>query len=228
MPTQGFLILLIDQLTFVTLVISIFFLFIKKAWNNPLFLFLGLNSLYSILLFIVGWIYNIFSIQYELIANLSIHIDTLTGLGVLYHLWPDKTYQRFLVYSVVPVLLTWMLTVFFMGPQKTITWNLILPAAWFLIASAYSMSLLYKRSFYNENAHYLSKFLFIAGFLFYNFVYLIIEGCYILFANQGGAEDAWNINFWSYFIFRLMILSGILCWYYHPRMASNNLITIKK
>ncbi|WP_290709357.1 hypothetical protein [Flavihumibacter sp. CACIAM 22H1] len=180
------------------------------------------------LLFIVGWVYGLFSIQYELIANLSIHIDTLTGLGVLYHLWPDKTYQRFLVYSVLPVLLTWMLTMLFMGPQKTTTWNLVLPASWFLMAAAYSMLLLYKRSFYNENAHYLSKFLFIAGFMFYNFVYLIIEGCFILFAQEAGAEDAWNINYWSYFIFRLLILSGILAWYHTPRMATNNLVSINK
>jgi hypothetical protein len=109
-----------------------------------------------------------------------------------------------------------------MGPQQTFTWNLIAPATWYLLAAIYSMSLLYKRSFYHENAHYLSKFLLIAGFLFYNFVYLIIEGCYIVFAQQGGAEDAWNINFWSYFIFRLMMLAGILSWYYNPRIASSN------
>ncbi len=222
MPNQGFLLLLVDQLTFATLILSLFFILLKKAWKTPTFLFLALNSLYSVFLFVAGWIYGIFSTQYELVSNLSIHIDTLTGLGVLYHIWPEERYRRFLVFSVVPVLLAWMITTFFMGPQQTFTWNLIAPATWYLLAAIYSMSLLYKRSFYHENAHYLSKFLLIAGFLFYNFVYLIIEGCYIVFAQQGGAEDAWNINFWSYFIFRLMMLAGILSWYYNPRIASSN------
>ena len=223
MPNQGFLLLLIDQLTFATLILSLFFILLKKAWKTPVFLFLALNSLYSVLLFLAGWIFGLFSPQYELVSNLSIHIDTLTGLGVLYHIWPEDRYRRFLVFSVVPVLLAWMITTFFMGPQKTYSWNLIAPATWFLLAATYSMSLLYKRSFYHENAHYLSKFLLIAGFLFYNFVYLIIEGCYIVFAQSGGAEDAWHINFWSYFIFRLMMLAGILSWYYHPRIAASNL-----
>lgn len=221
MPNQGFLFLLIDQLTFATLIISLFFIFLKKAWHSPVFLFLALNSTYSVLLFLVGWMYGLFSIQYELVSNLSIHADTLTGLGVLYHIWPENRYRRFLVISVVPVLLAWLVTIFFMGPQKTYYWNLIAPATWFLLAGTYSMSLLYKRSFYHENAHYLSKFLIIAGFLFYNFVYLIIEACYIVFAQSGGAEDAWHINFWSYFIFRLMLLAAILSWIYHPRISIN-------
>ena len=223
MPNQGFLTLLIDQLTFATIVISLFFLTLKKAWSNPVFLFLGLNSAYSVFLFVFVWVYDIFSIQYELVANLSIHIDTLTGLGLLYHIWPEKRYQRFLVLSVVPVLLIWMVTIFYKGPQKTFSWNLLAPALWFLMASGYAMLLLYKRYFYHESANYLSRFFFIAGFLFYNFIYLIIEGCYIVFAHQGGAEDAWNINFWSYFIFRLMILTGIITWFYHPRLTTSTI-----
>lgn len=226
MPNPGFIIHLIDHLTFVILVLSLLFLFLKKAWNNHLLLFIGLNSFYSILLFIAGWTYDINSTQYELIANLSIHIDTITGLGVLFHLWPDDRYRKFLVISVLPVLLIWLLTLLFLGPQQTYSWNLIAPAAWFLLASFYSMSLLYKRSLFNESAHYLSKFLFIGGFLFYNFVYIIIEGCYIVFANEGGAEDAWNINFCGYFIFRLMILMGILFWYYQPA-AKNVMVSAK-
>ena len=223
MPNQGFLMQLIDQLTFATLIISLFFIFLKKAWTTPIFLFLALNILYSVSLFLMGWIFGMFSIQYELVSNLSIHVDTLTGLGVLYHIWPENQYRRFLVISVVPVLLAWLVTIFFMGPEKTFYWNLVAPATWFLLAATYSMSLLYKRSFYHENAHYLSKFLFIGGFLFYNFVYLIIEGCYIVFAQSSGAEDAWHINFWSYFIFRLMLLAGILSWFYHPRVSNNQM-----
>ncbi|HEY8396680.1 MAG TPA: hypothetical protein VIK80_01985 [Flavihumibacter sp.] len=227
MPNLGFIINLIDQLTFVVLLLSVLLLISKKAWNNYLLLFVGLNSLYSVLLFIVGWIYNMSSPQYELIANLSIHIDTITGLGVLFHLWPDERYRKFLVFSVIPVLLIWVVSLLFRGPQQTYIYNLITPAAWFLVASIYSMSLLYKRSFYGENAHYLSKFLFIGGFLFYNFIYLISEGCYILFANTSAAQDAWNINYCGYFIFRTMMLVGLVAWYYQPAMKGS-LITIKR
>ncbi|KIC91964.1 hypothetical protein, partial [Flavihumibacter solisilvae] len=65
-----------------------------------------------------------------------------------------------------------------------------------------------------------SRFLLIAGFLFYNFIYLVIETCYVFFTSVSNVNDAWNINYWGYFIFRLLMFGGVVAWYFKPRQSA--------
>lgn len=219
MYPESFSTYLADYLTFATLMLTLFLLILKKSWSNKILLFLLLNTAYSIALFIITWIFPLGTVTNERITNLSIQLDTLTGLGFFYYLWNQKTYRRFIVSSAIAVIGIWAVTLFQHGPDKTLTVNLIAPAIWYLACSVLAMTVLYKRSFQTDNPLYVSYFILLAGLLFYNFVYLIAEACYIVFAAYGGSEDAWKINFWSYFISRLLILIGLITWYYKPRFS---------
>ena len=228
MPDKGYLISLIDNLTLVALICITAILLIKKGWDNKLLFFIGVNALYSISLFLLGYFYDMESSQYGVFSNLTMHIDTLSGFGFFYFLWDDKAFRKFLTLSILPVLVTWLLTLVFRGIYKTPYWNLMLPSLWFLLAAVYAMLLLYRKSQFNEGAIYTSKFLLIAGFLFYNFIYLVIETCYLFVTSMHSITDAWNINYWGYFIFRLLMLAGILSWYFAGNTLRANLATVRK
>lgn len=228
MPDKGYLISLIDNLTLLSLICITAILLIKKGWNNKLFLFIGINALYSISLFILGYYYQMQSREYELVSNLTMHADTLSGLGFFYFLWNDDSFRKFLLVSIFPVLVTWILTLIFQGVFKTHYWNLMLPSLWYLVVSVYAMVMLYRKSHFNESAGYVSKFLLIAGFLFYNFIYLVIETCYLFVTSMHSISDAWNINYWGYFIFRLLMLAGVMSWFYTRNNLPATLATVRK
>lgn len=228
MPDKGYFISLIDHLTLLVLICITAILLIKKGWNNKLLFFVGINALYSIGLFILGYYYEMQSSEYELVSNLTMHVDTLSGFGFFYFLWDDKTFRKFISLSILPVLLTWLVTLIYSGAFKTYYWNLMMPSLWFLLTSVYAMILLYRKSYFNESAGYISKFLLIAGFLFYNFIYLVIETCYLFVTSMHSITDAWNINYWGYFIFRLLMLAGILSWFFAGNSLTAKLATVRK
>lgn len=228
MPDKGYLISFIDNLTLLSLICITAILLIKKGWNNKLFLFIGINALYSISLFILGYFYQMQSREYELGSNLTMHVDTLSGLGFFYFLWNDDRFRKFLVISIFPVLVIWILTLFFQGVFKTHYWNLMLPSLWYLVVSVYAMMMLYRKSHFIESAGYISKFLLIAGFLFYNFIYLVIETCYLFVTSMHSISDAWNINYWGYFIFRLLMLAGVISWFYTRNNLPATFSTVRK
>ncbi|WP_152616875.1 hypothetical protein, partial [Flavihumibacter solisilvae] len=128
-----------------------------------------INAAYSIFLFILGFCFPMDSREYDFVSNLTIHVDTLSGLGFFYYLWDDSRFRRYLLLSVIPVLAIWLFTLFWKGFSKTPYWNLMLPSVWYLVAAQYGMVLLYKKSNFQESTQYISRFLLIAGFLFYNF-----------------------------------------------------------
>lgn len=228
MPNQGFIINLIDNLTLLTLIIIALFLVVKKGWINRPMRFILINVCFSISLFIVGFFYPMSTRTNEVITNLTMHIDTLSGLGFFYYVWIDLRYRKFLLISVVPVLVVWLLTFLVMRDLSNHYWNLVLSSLWFLVAAQYAMLLLYRKSSFQDTAPYVSRFLLITGFLFYNFVYLVVEICYIFFTSISNITDAWNINYWAYFIFRLMMLAGVLAWYTRRQEASPVLAGIRK
>lgn len=220
MPEKGSIITLIDNLTLLTLLFTVAILLIKKCWKDKLLMCILINATYSIFLFIMGFCFPMDSSEYDLISNLTIHVDTLSGFGFFYYLWDDSRFRRYLLLSVIPVLAIWLFTLFWKGVAKTPYWNLMLPSIWYLVAAQYGMVLLYKKSNFQESIQYISRFLLIAGFLFYNFIYLVIETCYVFFTSVSNVNDAWNINYWGYFIFRLLMLGGVLAWYFTPRQAA--------
>lgn len=227
MPNQGFIINLIDNLTLLILLVMLGFMLVKKAWISRPMTFILINISYSILMFGVGFIYPISSKENEIIVNLTMHVDTLSGLGFFYYLWIDIRYRKFLLFSLVPVILVWLATFLFKQDLKIHFWNLILASLWFLAAAQYAMLLLYRKSSFQDTAPYVSRFLLITGFLFYNFVYLVVEVCYIYFTSISNITDAWNINYWAYFIFRIMMLAGVLAWYGRSRVANPVFARIK-
>ncbi|ULQ53758.1 hypothetical protein [Flavihumibacter fluvii] len=228
MPNQGFIINLIDNLTLLTLIIIALFLLYKRAWINRPMSFILINVCYSISLFIVGFWHPISSKENEIISNLTMHVDTFSGLGFLYYLWIDNRYRKFLLISVVPIILVWLTTFIIKQELKIYSWNLILPSLWFLAAAQYSMVLLYRKSSFQDTAPYASRFLLITGFMFYNFIYLVVEICYLYFTSISNITDAWNINYWAYFIFRIMMLAGVIAWYGQSRVSGPVLAEIRK
>lgn len=228
MPVQGFIINLIDQLTLLLLVLTIGFLLYKKSWHNKIMTCIMVNSIYSIFQILLPRIYPVSSSQNDIITNFTMHIDTLSGFCFFYYLWIDTRYRKFLVFSITPVLLTWLLTFVFARDLKIHFWNLLLPSIWFFIVAQYAMLLMYRKSSFQDTASYVSRFLLIAGFLFYNFIYLILEICYLKFTSISNITDAWNINYWSYLIFRAMIFGGVLTWYSRKNYSQGNLMAVRK
>lgn len=227
MPNQGFIINLIDNLTLLTLLITLVFLLVKRAWINRPMTFILINICYSIVIFGIGLIYPIESKENEIIVNLTMHIDTISGLGFFYYLWIDLRYRKFLAISVIPILLVWLATFIIKQDLKIHYWNLVLASLWFLASAQYAMLLLYRKSSFQDTAPYVSRFLLITGFLFYNFVYLVVEICYIYFTSISNITDAWNINYWAYFIFRLMMLTGVIAWYGQSKLTNPAFAKIK-
>lgn len=228
MPNKGFLINLIDNLTLLTLFFIVGILLVKKCWHNKALSCILINALYSIFLILLAYIYPLGDVENEIISNLTIHIDTLSGLGFLYFLWDDKPFRKYLVYSVIPVIGTWLLTFVIQWDLKLHFWNLLFPSLWFLVAAQYAMIQLYRKSNFHETARYISRFLLISGFLFYNFIYLIVETCFIFFKSISNTADAWSINYWGYFIFRLLMLAGVIAWYYKRARPQRQMAALRK
>jgi hypothetical protein len=228
MPNKGFLINFIDNLTLLTLFFIVAILLIKKCWQNKALICILINALYSIFLILIAYRFPLENEENEIISNLTMHIDTFSGLGFLYYLWNDQPFRKYLIYSVIPVIALWLFTFIWKQDLKIHFWNLLLPSFWFLVAAQYAMILLYKRSNFQETSRYISRFLLIAGFLFYNFIYLIVETCYIFFKSISNTADAWSINYWGYFIFRLLMLAGVIAWYSRRMRPANNIATVRK
>jgi hypothetical protein len=228
MPNQGFIINLIDNLTLLTLIITAMLLIFKKGWINRPMQFILINVCFSIFLFILDFFYPMESRENEIITNLTMHIDTLSGLGFFYYLWIDLRYRKFLIISIIPVFVIWLGTFIVKQDLNNHSWNLILSSLWFLVAAQYAMLLLYRKSSFQDTAPYVSRFLLITGFLFYNFIYLVVEICYLFFNSITNITDAWNINYWAYFIFRLMMLTGVIAWYSKSRQSQPVFAKIKK
>ena len=181
MPNHGFIIKLIDNLTLLSLIITAIYLIFKKAWINRPMTFILINVCFSILLYIFGFLYPMQSQENKIFTNLTMHIDTLSGLGFFYYLWIDLRYRKFLVFSVIPVFLVWLVTFAIKKDFIYHSWNLILASLWFLVSAQYAMLLLYRKSSFLDTVPYMSRFMLITGFLFYNFIYLVVETCYIYF-----------------------------------------------
>ncbi|WP_332737488.1 hypothetical protein [Flavihumibacter sp.] len=216
MPEIGLLISVIDNLTLLALLLTAAILLIKKGWEQKLQLFILLHVLYNLFLFGIVYIYPMDSPTFQAISNLTIHIDTITGLLFFYFLWDDTRYRRFLLITIIPVIATWMLTLFIKGIYRNTFWNQLLPSFWYMLAAGYAMILLYRNSSLTVNTVYVSRFLLIAGFLFYNFIFLVLQTFYIYFTSISDITDAWNINYWAYFIFRLLMLAGVIFWFRKP------------
>ncbi|KIC91643.1 hypothetical protein [Flavihumibacter sp. ZG627] len=216
MPEIGPLIAVIDNLTLLALLLTAAILLIKKGWEQKLQLFILLHVLYNLFLFGIVYIYPMDSPTFQAISNLTIHIDTITGLLFFYFLWDDIRYRKFLLITIIPVIATWMLTLFIKGIYRNTFWNQLLPSFWYMLAAGYAMVLLYRNSSLTVNTVYVSRFLLIAGFLFYNFIFLVLQTFYIYFTSISDITDAWNINYWAYFIFRLLMLAGVIFWFRKP------------
>jgi hypothetical protein len=227
MPNHGFLIQLIDHLTMVLVIITAVFLVYKKSWINRPMSCILVNVCYSLCIYLVDLVYPIDSKENEIIVNLTMHVDTLSGFGFFYFLWIDQRYRKFLQISIIPVLFVWLATFIFKRDLHIYYWNLILTSFWFMLAAQYAMLLLYRKFSFHDPAPYISRFLLITGFLFYNFIYLVVEICFIYFSSISSITDAWNINYWAYFIFRLMMLAGVLAWYGQTRASKPLLAKIK-
>ncbi|MCG7858709.1 hypothetical protein MD537_17145 [Flavihumibacter sediminis] len=223
MPEIGLLISIIDNLTLFALLLTAAILLIKKGWEQKLQLFILLHVLYNLFLFGIVYIYPMDSPTFQAISNLTIHIDTITGLLFFYFLWDDTRYRRFLLITIIPVIATWMLTLFIKGIYRNTFWNQLLPSFWYMLAAGYAMILLYRNSSLTVNTVYVSRFLLIAGFLFYNFIFLVLQTFYIYFTSISDITDAWNINYWAYFIFRLLMLAGVIFWFRKPLALQPNM-----
>ncbi|MBZ5856441.1 hypothetical protein [Flavihumibacter profundi] len=228
MPVNGFLINLIDNLTLLLVIFTVGILLVKKCWMSRAMTCILVNSVYSIFQFVIVLLFPMESKENEIITNFTMHIDTISGFCFFFYLWNDSSYRKFLVYTLTPVLATWLISFAFTRDLKIPSWNLLLPSLWFFISAIYAMLLLYRKSSFQESASYISRFLLITGFLFYNFIYLIVETCYIFFKSVSNVTDAWNINYWGYFIFRLMILAGVIAWYSRKQDSAVSFARIRK
>ncbi|ULQ57401.1 hypothetical protein KJS94_04195 [Flavihumibacter rivuli] len=228
MPEQGSIIKLIDNLALVALILMLLIQLFKKCWKQPSMLFLGINAMYNISLYLVSFMFPMHTHIYEIVSNLTIHVDTLSILGFFYFLWENDRYRKFLLFSIAPVLATWLITLLLKGPNKNYVWNLMLPSVWIFTAATYAMLLLYRNSINSEGSSFLSRFLLISGFLFYHFVYMVIETLYLAGTDGASAVDAWNINYWGYFIFRILLLGGTIAWYVKPENTQPMMAFAKK
>ena len=216
MPEKGLLIEIIDNLTLIALLLTAAILLFIKGWKDKLQSTILVHVLYNISLFALLYVVPMESDEYKLATNLTIHIDTISGMLYFYWLWEDTKYRKFLIGTMVPVILTWLVTLLIKGPYMSTFWTNILPSVWFVLAAGYAMLLLYRSSGTPGGKLYASRFLLVAGFLFYNFIFLVLQSFYIQFKDLSDIADAWNINYWSYFIFRLLMLSGVLFWVKQP------------
>lgn len=216
MPEKGLLIEIIDNLTLIALLLTAAILLFIKGWKDKLQSTILVHVLYNISLFALLYVVPMESDEYKLATNLTIHIDTISGMLYFYWLWEDTKYRKFLIGTMVPVILTWLVTLIIKGPYMSTFWTNILPSVWFVLAAGYAMLLLYRSSGTPGGKLYASRFLLVAGFLFYNFIFLVLQSFYIQFKDLSDIADAWNINYWSYFIFRLLMLSGVLFWVKQP------------
>ncbi|GAO43683.1 hypothetical protein [Flavihumibacter petaseus] len=219
---------IIENLTLAVLAGIIFFLLYKKAWTDKALRFILINALYSLFTVLITLVYPITSPAYDIISNLTMHIDTLSGLGFFYYLWNINRYHRFLVYTVSVVLLVWFATFFIMRDFGAHSWTLLLPSIWYVIVGMTAFYLMYTKADFQQTRKYGSRFLLITGFVFYNFIYIVIEICYIYFKGVGNINDAWKINYWSYFLFRVMMFAGVIFWYARPGIPRNKLSAISK
>ncbi len=216
MPQDCTHICIIENTTLVVLACILLLLVYKKAWQDKAMRFILINAAYSFATNLFSLFHPITTVTYDTLSNLTMHIDTLSALGFFYHLWNNSRWHKFLRYSVAPVILVWLGTFIVMRDLQYHWWTLLMPSVWYLAAGIYALYFLYKKGNFQETSFYVSRFLLITGFLFYNFVYIVIEICYIYFKGVSNSADAWNINYWSYLIFRVMMLAGVIAWYARP------------
>lgn len=229
MPENCTLTCFIDSFTLVVLAAIIGFLLYKKAWTQKPMWFILINAVYSLASNLFNLVYPITSHTSDVVSNLTMHVDTLSGLGFFYYLWNLNWYRKYLIYSVIPVILVWLGTFLVMRDLSFHSWTLLLPSIWYLFASNLALYLLYKKANFQQTQQYGSRFLLITGFLFYNFTYIVVELFYLRFKDDPTITiDAWNINYWGYFIFRLMNLAGVLLWFAKPSLNPNPLIRRQK
>lgn len=220
---------LLDHLTLLVQVVIVALFIHRKAWTQKPLLFIMINVCYGIATSLLNLVYPITSRESDIITNLSIQIDTLSGFGFFYSLWNVGWYRKYLSRTVGFVLLIWISTMVITRSLGTHAWTLISTSIWYLFASNLALYLLYKKGNFQHTQQYASRFLLITGFLFYNFSYSVIESFYLHFKDDPSiVQDAWNINYWSYFIFRVITLAGVVIWLARPRHHTQQLMPVKR
>ncbi|MCA0395951.1 MAG: hypothetical protein LCH51_00990 [Bacteroidetes bacterium] len=212
---------ILDHLAMLVQVVVLVLFIQRKAWTQKPLLFIMINVCYGIATSLLSYIFPVNSYQSDVISNLTIHVDTLSGFGFFYSLWNVGWYRKFLKRALTLVLLIWISTMFITRDFTTHSWTLISTSIWYILASNLALYLLYKKGNFQHTQHYASRFLLITSFLFYNFSYTVIEVFYLHFKDDPNiTNDAWNINYWSYLIFRLVTLTGVAIWLAKPREQS--------
>ncbi|HQD10447.1 MAG TPA: hypothetical protein PLQ65_12330, partial [Flavihumibacter sp.] len=124
---------ILDHLAMLVQVVVLVLFIQRKAWTQKPLLFIMINVCYGIATSLLSYIFPVNSYQSDVISNLTIHVDTLSGFGFFYSLWNVGWYRKFLKRALTLVLLIWISTMFITRDFTTHSWTLISTSIWYIL-----------------------------------------------------------------------------------------------
>ncbi|MDI3321934.1 hypothetical protein [Pinibacter soli] len=200
-----------DVLSALILLCTILFILLKKGMQFTFLKLLAINAGYNLIITLLRLFLGHENPAYAIGFNLTRPVDIITALLILYVLWDKPLFRKFLVFSVIPVMVLWLKELCFEPIDHIHLAALIPPSMWSIIITAVALALLYQKP--EKQNFVFTRFLIVSGFMIYNFTYFIIEALmpYYFFAKTFEEQrmlvpQIGLLNLGAYFFTRVILL----------------------